>query len=343
MEKYPPPRGGSGEGKVTRAIAWMRALRYAGILFSVVTVNFLLIHLMPGDPLVHLLGEEAYGHLAAQDPAQLEALAAHYGLDGSLAAQYGAYLASLARGDLGWSFQYNQPVIQIILTHLRWTLLLLAPSLILSASAGGLLGLLTGLSSHRKYLDRALSSLLLALYSLPLYCLAFLLLLVFAFHGGIAPLAGIRAHASAGGVGLLRHIWLPAVTIILHASAYYYVIMSGAVQEVLREAFIFNARAKGFHRRYILFRHVLKNALLPFLTVVAMQSGALVGGSLLVEIVFSWQGVGSLIFEAVSSRDYPLLSGCFLIVSLGVIIANAAADGLYALIDPRIRDGGRSL
>jgi hypothetical protein len=189
MEKYPPPRGGSGEGKVTRAIAWMRALRYAGILFSVVTVNFLLIHLMPGDPLVHLLGEEAYGHLAAQDPAQLEALAAHYGLDGSLAAQYGAYLASLARGALGWSFQYNQPVIQIF-----------SPSPMDAASPGAIADSLRfsrriAGTSHRAFFTQEISgSRAVFTASRSLFAAALLprvsFCLVFAFHGGIAPLAG---------------------------------------------------------------------------------------------------------------------------------------------------------
>jgi peptide/nickel transport system permease protein len=319
-----------------------RILRHTGILLSVITVNFLLIHLMPGDPLVHLLGEEAYGHLAAQNPAQLEAIKARYGIESSLWKQYLTYLSALTKADLGWSFQYHRPVITVILDHLKWTMLLLAPSLILSALAGGLMGLLTGLSSGRNAIERVLAPLFLALYSVPLYCLSFLLLLVFAFHSAMAPLAGIREHAQTGIASMFRHMLLPSMAIVLHATAYYYVIMSSSVRPVLREAFVFNAMAKGFSRRYILFRHIMKNALLPFLTVAAMQLGALVGGSLLLEIIFSWQGVGSLIYGAVSSRDYPLISGCFLIISIGVIAANALADGLYALIDPRIRDGARS-
>ncbi len=320
-----------------------RIPRHGAILFFIITINFLLIHLMPGDPLVHLLGEETYGRLAAQDPDQLEALKARYGIDASLGKQYFNYLSSLAKGDLGWSFQHHRPVLTVLFHHLKWTLLLLAPSLVLSGLAGGLLGLLSGLSSGRNPAERVLTPLLLTLYSVPLYCLAFLLLLSFAFHSGLAPLAGIREPGKTGITGLFSHMLLPSAAIVLHATAYYYVIMSSAVRQVLREAFIYNAFARGFSRRYILFRHVLKNALLPFITVVAMQSGALFGGSLLVEIIFSWQGVGSLIYGAVASRDYPLISGCFLIISICVIAANAAADWLYALIDPRIRDGARSL
>ena len=148
------------------------------------------------------------------------------------------------------------------------------------------------------------------------------------------------ARSGDGGVwGLLQHGILPLSVVALHAAAYHYMIMRNSVRLVCAENFVSNLKARGFSDRYILFRHVLINASLPFITAFAMQFGAIFSGTLLVEVVFSWQGMGSLIYEAVRLRDYPLLSGCLVMASLCVVPVNAAADVLYSLVDPRVRDG----
>lgn len=325
-----------------RFVPWSKVFRYLLALVCVVTLNFFLVHLMPGDPLVHLLGEEAYGFLQAQKPEQLASLKAAYGLDGPLVLQYLTYVTKTLKGDLGWSFHYNQPVLHVILFRLKWTLLLLAPSLGLSVIVGAILGALSGFTHRFNRLDRLLTPVVMVLHAVPVYCLAFLCLLVFAFYAGIAPLGGMTGSPGGPGSGIwgvLRHMLLPTVVVTTHATALYYVIMRSAVTQVCGEAFVFNGAARGFSPMYLLFRHVLKNALLPFVTLVAMQSGVLFGGALLVEVVFSWQGVGSLIYDAIALRDYPLLSGCFLMISICVLFANALADVIYGLIDPRVRDG----
>jgi peptide/nickel transport system permease protein len=310
-------------------------------LFFIVALNFSIIHLMPGDPIVHLLGEEAYGYLQAHKPEQLEALRTRFGLNEPFSTQFLSYLGDIARGDLGWSYQYNQPVIDVILYRLKWTLALLLPVLLVSTVAGALSGCFTGWINFHT-VDRVLTPILMAAYAVPVYCLALLVLIVVAFHAGIAPLGGMVEHQNAAGGDfgdLLKHMMLPFLVLVIHSTAYFHIIMRNSVRQISSENFVVSALAKGFKDRYIVFRHLLVNSSLPFITVVSMQFGFLVSGTLLVEIVFSWQGMGTLIYEAVGSRDYPMLSGCLLIVAVCVVIANAAADVLYDIIDPRVKDG----
>ncbi len=318
--------------------------RYLVAILGIISLNFFLIHLMPGDPLVHLLGEETYGYLQAQKPQHLEALRVHYGIDGPLFGQYVTYLGHMLKGEFGWSYQYNRPVLEVILYRLKWTLLLLLPALCLSMVLGALLGCLSG-GIRGRTVDRIVTPLLLAFYAIPVYCLAFLFLLFFAFHTGLAPLGGMTGPSEPGETGvsgifdILEHMLLPLTVITLHTLAYYSIIMRNSVRQAWAENYVFNAMARGFGDRYILFRHILPNALLPFTTVAAMQFGFLFGGALLVEVVFSWQGMGTLMYEAVRARDYPLISGCFSVIAVCVVLANAAADTIYGLIDPRIKDG----
>jgi len=318
-----------------------KVTRYLLAILCIITLNFFLIHSMPGDPLIHLLGEDTYGHLRARNPGQLEELREKFGLGGSTLTQYLEYIGNLAKGDLGWSYQYNRPVLHVILHRLKWTLLLLLPALCISSLFGSLLGSLSGMHRGGRS-DRLLTPLFLALYSVPVYCLAFLFLLLFAVYTDVVPLQGMTDASWADGKGiwsLFRHAVLPLSVVTLHATAYHYMIMRNSVHMVCAEGFVSNLKARGFSDRYILFRHVLINASLPFITAFALQFGSIFSGALLVEVVFSWQGMGALIYEAVRLRDYPLLSGCLVMASVCVVPVNAAADILYSLIDPRVKDG----
>lgn len=300
-------------------------------LLLVVALNFALIHALPGDPLVHLLGEEAYG-LLCDDPAALAVMRADWGLDRPLPAQFLGYVAAVCTGDLGWSAHYGAPVARVMLTRLGWTLVLLVPAVVLSAFIGGWLGALAG---WRRGADRALTLPALVLYSVPSYCLGLLLLLAACRWGGL-PLGGM----GRGGGDWLRHLALPLAVLVIHGSAVDFFIMRHAVRQELGEPYVFNAWSRGLTPSRVLWGHILRNALPPYVNVVALNLGFLVGGALLVEIVFAWQGMGTLMYEAVLMRDYPLLSGCLLLLSVCVILANLGADLLHGRLDPRVRRGG---
>ncbi len=290
--------------------------------------------------MIHLLGEEGYLQINNQTPQEMEKLKAGYGLDKPLYKQYTAFLANTMKADLGWSYHYSRPVFQVILFRLKWTLILLVPSIIISTLLGAWLGIVSGWRSGQKT-DRILTPFFLVIYAVPTYGLGLLFLLVFGFYAGLFPLGGMAGDnlsGIAGFVDILRYMALPMAVLVCHNTAYNYPIMRGAVMEIKAEDYMLTAISKGLKERQILFYHVLKNALPPYATVVALNFGIMAGGALLVEVVFSWQGMGTLIYDALLSRDYPLLSGSLLILTLCVILANAASDLFNAAVDPRIRD-----
>jgi len=302
-----------------------------------VTLIFIIPRMMPGDPFISLLGEEVY----YRSPELVEELKAQYGLDRPLPEQYLSYLQNLAHGDLGYSFHYSQPVWDVIAYKMKWTFVLLIPSVFLGAILGIVLGSMAGWR-HGSGMDTGITSLFLFIYSMPHYWLAMIFVLVFAFYLGLFPLSGITGGGLAGAEKLMDVIWhmaLPVLVLTLFGATYNYFIMRSSVLQILGEGFVLTARAKGLPERDVLFRHVLQNALLPLVTVVALDFGFMVSGALLVEIVFSWGGMGTLVYDAVLARDYPLLHGSFLIIAFCVLAANFMADMLYAVLDPRIAGG----
>lgn len=312
-----------------------KAILYLLTLFLIGSLNFCLIHLMPGDALVHLLGEEGYAYLSTHDPSALDALKTEYGMDGFLGKAYLRYLVRTVRGEWGWSFYHGRPVIELVWLRLGWTLVLLGPSLVISTVLGGVFGALSGWYSTRKP-ERILQRVILFVYAVPAYCIG-ILLLAAAAATGLFPLGGMMP-SGAGFFTSLHYLALPMAVLILHATAYKYMIMRNAVCQELPMPYVMTAMSKGLTEKRILFVHILKNVLLPYISVVALHLGFMVGGALLVEVVFSWQGMGTLVYQAVLSRDYPLLSGALMILSISVLAANLAADLLYTVIDPRIRE-----
>jgi peptide/nickel transport system permease protein len=314
-----------------------QAIRYSVSLFIIVTLIFIIPRMMPGDPFVSLLGEEVY----YRSPELVAELKAQYGLDRPLPEQYISYLHNLVHGNFGYSFHYSQPVWSVIAYKMKWTFVLLIPSVILGAIVGIVLGSVAGWR-HGRGMDTAVTSLFLFIYSMPHYWLAMIFVLIFAFYLGLFPLSGITGGGLAGAEKLkdvLWHMALPTFVLTLFGASYNYFIMRGSVLQVLGEGFVLTARAKGLSEKDVLFRHVLRNAMLPLVTVIALDFGFMVSGALLVEIVFSWGGMGTLVYDAVLARDYPLLHGSFLIIAFCVLAANFMADVLYAVIDPRIRGG----
>ena len=322
-------------------LLFRKFLRYIITFLAMIALIFFISHLMPGSPLKNILGEETYFRMLSQNPETLEELNKEYGLNRPLVEQFIIYLTALVNADLGYSYKYRQPISELILFRLKWTLLLLLPSTVLGAMLGAFFGALTGWN-HRSGQDSIFTSWLLFVYSMPHYWLAMLFVLVFAFHLNLFPLSGICSAGSQGFqrlVDILVHMALPVSVLTSLNVSYNYLIMRGSVVQIMGEGFVLTARAKGLMERDVLFRHVLRNAMLPLVTVIALDFGFMVSGALLVEIVFSWGGMGTLVYDAVMARDYPLLHGSFLVIACCVLAANFIADVLYVVLDPRLRAG----
>jgi len=309
-------------------------MRYLIALFVIVSLGFILPRLMPGDPLMNIVGEEAY----YASGGALDALRSDLGLDQPLLVQYGRYLGGLVSGDWGYSYLYLRPVFESVSQHLGWTLLLMLPAVLLGAIIAAILG---GLAAwHRgTRRDAGLTGAFLLVYSMPHYWLAMLALFVFSFHLGWFPLgkatSGVSSLPPLLDVGW--HLLLPLVVVTLFKAAYDFLIVRSSVVSIYGEDYILMAQAKGLSSKAVLFKHALRNALAPLVTATAIQFGMIFSGTLLIEVVFSWPGMGTLIYDAIGARDYPLLQASFLIVAVCVLIANFVADMLYPKLDPRTR------
>lgn len=314
-----------------------KGAQYALVLLFAVTLNFLLPRMMPGSPLVFLAGEDV-GFMTAQQRTQL--LSA-FGLDQPLWRQYVIYLGRLARGDLGFSFQQGRPIIEIIGSRLPWTLLLVGVSLLL----GTLIGIAWGLlAAWRRGTRIDIGSLSVAMFfdSTPSFWLGMIFIAVFAAGLRWFPIFGAQTPGAAlSGLALLtdrlRYLVLPLITLTLITIPGMFMIMRYSMLTVLGEQYIATARSKGVAERRVMFGHAMRNALLPVATVFMLNVGFIVGGATVVETVFSYPGVGRLLFEAVLARDYPVLQATFFIITVSVVAANILADLLYPLIDPRVR------
>lgn len=290
---------------------------------------------MPGDPVKNMLGEHAF-YISVES---LDVLRSQLGLDSPLYLQYFRYLGGIFTGDWGFSYLYMQPVLTSTGLHLKWTLILIFPAVILGAFLAAVFGSLA--AWHRKSkLDVGLSSVFLLSYSLPHYWLAMLFLTVFGFVLGWFPLGRAVSGGLTGFSFFLDAAWhlvLPLSVVTIFKAGYDFLIVRNAVVSIYGEDYLLFARARGLSEMAVLFKHALRNALAPLVTVTAIQFGMLFAGVLLVEVVFSWPGMGILIYEAIAARDYPLLQGSFLIITICVLLANFTADLLYARLDPRTR------
>jgi len=312
-----------------------KSLRYVISFFVITTITFLIPRLMPGDPFISILGKEVYFH----SPDVVRELKSTYGLDRPLPDQYFAFIFNLFHGNLGYSFHYSVPVADILLYKLMWTLVLLLPSVILGAVFGIILGGICGWKSGSKT-DKCLTSGTLFIYSMPHYWLAMLMVIIFGYYLNLFPLGGITEGGYSGVekiVDVLWHMCLPVGILTLFSTTFNFLIIRNSVIQFSHEDFVLCARAFGLSEWQILWRHVMRNAILPLITVIALDFGFMVSGALLVEIIFSWGGMGTLMYDAILVRDYPLLYGIFLLIGLCVIFANFIADILYMVLDPRIK------
>ncbi len=315
-------------------------LRFAVTLWIVLTANFLLPRLLPGDPLAALLDPENSDYVF--DAEVRTALEAYYGLDRPLPEQYGRYLRGAFTGDWGRSIRFNRPVWELVAARLPWTLLLTLTALGL-ASLLSIVGGVEAAWRRGSHTDQALVALSVVAGNAPVYFVGLLLLILFGARLRWLPLAGGRtpfahydtAWAAIADVG--RHLILPALTLTLALVGGRFLLLRNSMLGILREDFMQVARAKGLHPRRLKWRHGLRNALLPFVAHLAAHASLAITGAVFIETLFDYPGMGRLIFEAVGARDYPVIQGAFVVVSVAVITANLLADGLNARLDPRLR------
>jgi len=306
-----------------------KTLRYLSSFALIVTLNFALPRFMPGDPVKNLIGEDVY-----VSEAVMEEIRTELGLNRPLIEQFSAYLQGLLRFDLGYSYHLHSPVSEVLQARIGWTLLLVGVSVVLGAILGILLGAYAGWKPETK-LNRGIYCGFIAISCTPPYFLALLFLGIFAFKLGLFPFKGFYDTPTIGSVAY--HLFLPVSVLALFSASRNFLVMRGSVIQEKEQLYALYARAKGLYDTSILFRHVVKNASLPIITLLALDFGFLFSGALFIEIVFSLNGMGTLIYDAIIGKDYPLLQGAFLVIALSVLLANIFADLLYAAVDPRVR------
>lgn len=313
-----------------------RLVKAAAILICIAILNFLLIQAAPGDPAQVMAGEAG-----ETDEVFLAQLRERFGLDQPLHVQLGRYIGAIVQLDLGYSYRQQMPVATLIWDRLPATLLLSLSAFAISLGLGTLAGVLASARQGR-WQDSVISTIALIFYATPLFWLALMAVLLFSVQLGWLPGFGYET-VGAGHTGMRRaldiaaHLVLPATTLGLFFMAVYARMTRASMLEVNRLDFVKTARAKGLRPGVIQRRHVLRNALLPVVTLAGLQAGQLVGGAVLIETVFAWPGIGRLMFEALSQRDYNLLLGVFLVSAAMVLLFNLITDLLYRLVDPRIR------
>ncbi len=328
--------------KIGRALLpWRTVGLYLLTLWAVVTLNFLIPRLMPGDPVLALLDPTSGNYLTDQQIRQ--EIEAYYGLDQPLPVQYLNYLGRLLRGDLGYSIHLKEPVTGLIAGTLPWTLLLTIPALLISSLVALFVGTHAGWV-RGSLLDRSLLALFLGLWNMPVFFLGLLLLLFLGVYWPVFPISGAVTRFQQYGswfewlLDVLYHLALPLTALTLSMIGGRLLLMRNTMVSVLGQEFMVVARAKGLPLRVIKYRHGMRNAMLPFFTLFAAQMGLAVTGSIFIESLFAYPGMGLMMFEAVGRRDYPLLEGAFLVISLAVLLANLAADIFYVVLDPRVRN-----
>lgn len=295
-------------------------LSLASVIFGVLLLTFLLVHLVPGDPVEVMLGESA-------SMADRDALRADLGLNQSLPSQFSSYLGKLAHLDLGHSIHTKQPIIELIKTRYPATLKLALLSLLIGISIGIPLGVYAALKAGH-WQDIVVTIISVRFSAMPAFWLGPILMLVFAVWLGWLPVSGMDSRSS---------IILPAVTLGFGLSAILTRMTRTSLLEVLNDDYIRTARAKGLSERTVILRHALRAALLPIITIVGLQMGSLLAGTVITETIFSWDGIGRLLVESIEKRDYPVTQACVLVIALSYVLVNLLTDVLYRFADPRVR------
>jgi len=297
-----------------------RISSFCTVIFGVLLLTFLLIHLVPGDPVEVMLGESA----STADRVQLRE---DLGLNQPLIRQFGNYLSKLSVADFGQSIHTKAPIIELIKSRYPATLRLAFLSLIIGLSIGIPLGIYAALKAG-KWQDLIVTLISVRLSAMPAFWLGPMLMLIFAVWLGWLPVSGMESNTS---------IVLPALTLGFGLSAILTRMTRTSLLEVLNDDYIRTARAKGLTEPNVIIRHALRAALLPIITIVGLQMGSLLAGTVITETIFSWDGIGRLLVESIEKRDYPVTQACVLVVALSYVLVNLFTDILYRFADPRVK------
>lgn len=316
----------------------LKKIIYAFItIVAVLVFNYILFRVLPGDPLSMMMRNPK------ATPEMIEATKQLFGLDKPWYTQFYLYFKNLFSGDLGMSFFFKQPVSTVIASRIMPTVIMVGLAEIIAIFVGIFIGVIAAWKRGTK-LDVATLGFSLITYSMPTFWLGMVMVVVFSVNLHLFPTSGILTPGysfssfSAMAADYLRHLVLPMLTMSIVLIGEYALTMRNTLIDVLSEDYINTVKAKGFSNRYILRKHALPNAMLPMITIIAINLGFIVAGTIQVETIFSWPGLGSLMYEALRARDYPLLQGVFLLVTVCVVIANLIADITYSYIDPRVKD-----
>jgi peptide/nickel transport system permease protein len=310
-----------------------RILQYIPLTLAIVTLAFALVHMAPGDPIYIMVGE-------ISDEEFIRSARARLGLDKPLHEQFLIYICNVLKGDLGYSYLRSESVSNLVLSRIPATLLLVLTAMLISFLIGIILGSIA--AARKGVIDISLSMLSLTGISIPYFWLGQIILIAFAVMLRLFPIGGmISLKEEYQGIyfilDLMHHLTLPAMTLAVSNLAYITKITRSSVIEALTQDYIIAARSKGIPERMVLFKHALRNALIPVVTYTGLNTGALLVGAILTETVFSWPGMGSLLYDSIRLRDYPVILGIFIYGSIMVITANLIVDILYGILDPRIR------
>ncbi|MFZ3091371.1 MAG: nickel ABC transporter permease [Nitrospirota bacterium] len=297
-----------------------RLLLFFPVVFGVVTLVFFLIHLMPGDPVEVMLGETAL-------PSEKEDLIKSLGLDKGIGEQYLIFLKNAGKGDLGKSVHTKRPVLETVIERYPATLELTIAALIIAILISIPAGIISAIKKD-SFADRGFMLFALLGVSIPNFWLGPLLIILFSIQLGWLPVAGREG---------IYHLILPAITLGMGMSAILSRMTRASMLEVLNKEYIITARAKGLSSAVVIMKHAFRNALIPVVTVIGLQFGALLAGAVITETIFSWPGIGRLMIQGIYTRDYPLVQGCILIIALSYVLINLITDILYSYIDPRIK------
>lgn len=317
-------------------VLW-RSLQTLLVIFVILVINFVLFRIMPGDPV----------KLMTRDPRLPEemrqSVRVMFGLDKPLTEQFIIYVQNVLQGNLGFSFAYRRPVEELLATRLLNTLPLMIGANLLAMTIGVVVGVATAWKRGRR-LDLVGQALALSFYSIPYFWFGMTVLMILIVFlgidvpvGGLGVSGAVYATSTEQLADYLRHLMLPMTTYALGAVGSYALIVRNVMVEVLSEEFVVTARAKGLGDGAIMFGTVLRNGMLPLITLIALNFGFMVAGTIEIETVFSWPGIGLLVYRSILTRDYPVLQGAFLLLTISVVLANFAADLLYSYLDPRVR------
>jgi len=315
-----------------------RLLQAIPLLWGVATITFFITHMAPGDPMDMYLEEQRQRQV---DPEIIELLRKKYGLDQPIHVQYVKWLGNVVKGDLGESFRHRRPVAKLIAERIPYTIQLTVLALLFGTLFGMILGIISAVKQYSA-LDKTVTVGSLVIYSIPGFWLALMLVLVFSVNLGWLPTSQTRSldyEFFSFGQKILDRIWhliLPVFILGIGSAAGKARYMRNRLLEVLNEEYILSARARGLRERVVILKHALRNALIPLVTILGLHLPFLLGGSVLIEAIFAWPGMGTLAVGAVSGRDYPLIMATSMMSAVLVVIGNLLADIAYAALDPRV-------